>query len=211
MQLPKIELRMFLIKQLINRATPHLTSLSQDVNPESLQSKIILRVWQRLEDTLEKEVKTGVFSDNNFKNLLIAAKNVLIFLCEHDNYYRRWLGLLIRFIAEEYAKAEADFNLAQAKTLPVKPLGLTETQFEQHKPSLWECALTGYLHGLSLAPKNIVDTIVIARNNKGFVDLPSIDANAFYRIHFDGFKSCVYNLMFREGFKYGNSENEKIP
>jgi hypothetical protein len=181
------------------------------VKPEHLQSQIILKVWERLEDTLQKEVKTGVFNDKNFKNLLNAAKNVLIFLCENDNYYRRWLGLLIRFIAEEYAKAETNFSLELAKTLPVKPLGLTEAQFAQHKSSLWECALTGYLYGLSLAPKTIVDTIEIAKTKKGYVDIPSVDSNAFYRIHFDGFKSCVYNLMFREGFKYGNTENAKIP
>jgi len=204
MQLPKTELKMFLIKQLINNVAPRIGALAYGVKAEHLQSKIIERVWARLRDVLEKEEKTKVFGDRNFKELLINAGKALIFLCEHDNYYRRWLGLLIRFIAEEYAIAEADFSLEDAMALPVKPPVSSEEEFKRHKAALWECALTGYLYGFSLAPKDIVHSIKFALENKGWVDLPSIDKDAIYRLFFNGEKSRAYNLMFKEVFSHGS-------
>jgi len=204
MQLPKTELKMFLIKQLVNNVAPRIGSLAYGVKAEHLQSKIIERVWARLRDVLEKEEKTKVFGDKNFRELVLNAGKALIFLCEHDNYYRRWLGLLIRFIAEEYAIAEAEFNLEMAKALPVKPPISSKEDFEKHKAALWECALTGYLYGFSLASKDIVHSVKFALENKGFVDLPSIDKNAYYRLFFNGEKSRAYNLMLKEAFSYGH-------
>jgi hypothetical protein len=203
MQLPKLEVKMFVIKQLINQVAPRVGAMAEGVNAEHLQSKIIMRVWARLKDVLEKEEKTGVFGDRNFRELVKNAGKVLIFLCENDNYYRRWLGLLIRFIAEEYAKAEAEFSFIDASALPVKPPISTEEDFKRYKPALWECALAGYLHGLSLASKDIVNSVRIALENKGFIDLPSIDEKAYYRLYFDGEKSRAYNLMLKEAFSHG--------
>jgi len=180
----KIDMKMHLLKQTIKFIVPRILRFSGGVQAKTLQSRLVERVWARLEDVVMKEVETGCWNDRNFSNLLEATKKGLIFLCEYDRYYKRWLGLVSMFLAEEVLKEKRDFTYEQAVECAARPLMLTREEFEKHKDSLFELYMTGYLYGLSLLPQEDIDKIKKARVEHTDVTLPSFDGEAFFKLFF---------------------------
>jgi hypothetical protein len=180
----KTDFKLHLLKQTVNYIAPRILRLSSGVHDKEPQSKLLLRVWERLEATLRKEVATGCFNDKNFSKLLDSTKQGLTFLCDTDRYYRRWFGLLCVFIYEEMAREWQNFSYEKAKECNARPMMLTREEYEVHKASLFELYLTGYLYGLSLLPESETDKIRQARLNGSSVDYPSSDPKAVYRLHF---------------------------
>jgi len=193
----KLDLKMHLLKQTINYIAPRVLRLSGSVQAKTPQSELIIYVWSRLEATLRKEVSTGCFNDKNFSKLLEASKQALIFLCEKDKYYKRWLGLLAMFITEEVLRLKREFTYEKALELSARPLMLTREEFEMHRDSLFELYMSGYLYGLSLLPELDIEKIRTARLEGKDVDYPSSDPQAFFRLYFPN----------REG-KHGEEERK---
>jgi len=180
----KLDFKMHLLKQTINYIAPRVLRLSSGVQPKTPQSQLILRVWARLEDVVQKETHTGCWNDKNFSKLLESSKQALIFLCEKDRYYKRWLGLLTMFLAEEVLKEKREFNYEKALDMPTRPMMLTKEEFWKHRDSLFENYLTGYLYGLSLLKTEDIPKIKEAREKGLRVQIPSSDPHAFFYLSF---------------------------
>lgn len=194
MKLSSVDLKMHLLKRLINSVAPKVLSMAKGVKAETPQSKLIERVWARLEDVLKKEVQTGCFDDDNFKVLLRSVKEALIFLCENDKYYKRWLGLMAFFLSEELTKMKSEFDFKQALAMTVRPLGLKKEEFERHKEALFEVYLTGYLYGMARCTTDIHK----AREQKTYVDFNTIDPNCYIRLYFPDGKNACFSVFFKE-------------
>jgi hypothetical protein len=180
----KTDFKMYLLKQTIKYILPRIERLSSGVQPKTPQSLLVQRVWARLEETLAKDVQTGVFNDTNFSRLLKTSKQALIFLCEMDKYYKRWVGLLAMFLAEEVLREKRDFTYEKALECYARPMMLTREEFEKHKDSLFELYLSGYLYGLSLLKTEDIRSIVKAREDHEKIDLPSRDSDAVFQLIF---------------------------
>jgi len=185
MKYDRLDFKMHLLKKTLNLVIPKILRFSSGVQPTTPQSRLILSIWDRLEDVLRKDVETGCFSDRNFLNLLEATKQALIFLCERDKYYKRWLGLLAMFVTEETIKTLQNFTYEDALELYARPLGLTKEEFEKHKLSLMELYLTGYLYGLSLLPPSEIPKIEKARVEHQNMRFPSRDTQALFMLFFE--------------------------
>jgi len=198
MKFNKREFKMHLLKSLVNQVTPRILRLAKGVEAKTPQSRLILRVFDRLEAVLQKDAETGCFNDKNFKNLVNSTKEALIFLCEYDQYYKRWLGLLAMFLAEELSHAYQNFNYQEALDMTCRPLMLSEAEFLKHKRSLFELHLSGYLYGLSLTHENIKTEIKKAKEEQKFVDFPSKDEDAYVRLYFPSVTSSAFMLHLRD-------------
>jgi len=204
MKNPKIDYKMLFLKQLINQVTPRLLRLSRGVQPETPQSKLILRVWKRLEDVLKKEVQTGCFGDNNFQRLLTTLRDALLFFCERDRYYKRWLGLFAFFLAEEFENMKESFSYQDAIDMNARPMMLSLKEFERHRGALFQLNMTGYLYGLSITPKNFEEDMKRARENLDFIDFPcKDDPNAVIRMYFQNRTDNCFRMLFLERVVHG--------
>jgi len=177
-------MRMHMLKQTLNFIVPRIHRLSSGTEAKTFQSKLILRVWSRLEDTLTREVQTGCFNDRNFRNLLRATRDGLIFLCEYDRYYKRWLGLLTMFLSEELKAMETEFTYEDALQLSARPLGLTREEFEKHKKDLYELAVCGYLYALSNFSEEDIKKIAEARQQNKPLEFPRAKAQPYFVMFF---------------------------
>jgi len=180
----KLDFKMHLLKQTINYIAPRILRLSRGVQPKTPQSKLILSVYARLEAAVARQVETGCWNDKHFSNLLESTKHALIFLCEHDRFYKRWLGLVAMFLTEEVLREKRDFTYEKALELYARPLMLTREEFERHRESLFELYLTGHLYGMSLMKAEDIEKIRKARVERKEVDFPSSDPQAFFRLYF---------------------------
>jgi len=180
----KTDFKMHLLKQTINYIAPRILRLSSGVQPKTPQSKLILSVWARLEAVVKKEVETGCWNDKNFSSLLASSKQALVFLCEMDRYYKRWVGLLAMFLVEETLRLKRDFTYEDAINSSARPMMLTREEFEKHKDSLFENYLTGYLYGLSLLSEEDINKIREAREKGTSVNFPSSDKQAYFTLFF---------------------------
>jgi len=170
----KLDFKMKMLKDAINFIAPRVLRLSSGVQPKTPQSKLILSVWARLEDALKKETSIGYFNDKNFSKLLESTKQALIFLCENDRYYKRWLSLFAFILKEELEKQYDNFTFPEALDMTVRPLGLTYEEFEKHRKALWEFHMTGYLSALSRQP-------LPTEKKEGF-NLETSDPQAYIRV-----------------------------
>jgi len=184
MKYSSLDFKMTLLKKTINLVAPRILRLSKGVTPTTPQSRLISSVWARLEDVYMKDVRTGCFDDRNFGSLLETAKQALIFLCENDKYYKRWLGLLAMFLTEDTMKTLKNLTYEEALELYARPLGLTREEFAKHKLSLMELYLSGYLYGMSLLQENDILKIDKARIEHKDVNLPSRDHEACFKLFF---------------------------
>lgn len=209
MPFSKQDLKMHLLKQAINYVAPRILRLSKGVNAETPQSKLILRVWDRIEAVVKKEVETGCWDDKNFRNLLDATKEALIFLCEKDKYYKRWLGLLMMFIAEEVSKAKEEFSYQEALNMTVRPMMITEKEFARHREALFELHLTGYLYGMSRLGNGSILEIKQAREENTDIEFPCADPNAYVKMWFQKDNPPFFTMFFRERTVYGNEEKKE--
>lgn len=198
MKLFSHELRMAFIKRLINSVTPKLISLTRNVKAQTPQSKLIMRVWQRLEDVYSKDCIAIDFNDENFRNLLEAAKNALIYLCEHDKYYKRWIGLLAFFLSEELNKMKKEFTYEDALNMTVRPLMLTFQEFQKHKEALFELHMCGYLYGLARLNREEMEKLRKAKESHQHIDLKTCDGDAYIRYIFSDPKTPHFNMLLKE-------------
>jgi len=180
----KIDLKMKMLKDCINFIAPRVLRLSKGVQPKTPQSQLISRVWSRLEAVVEREVQTGCWNDRNFRNLLESTKEALIFLCEKDRYYKRWLGLLVMFLTEELQRERLEFTYEKALLSSARPMMLTNEEFEKHRESLFELYMTGYLYGLSLLKTEDIGKIKAALDSGQRIQIPSADPHAFFYLSF---------------------------
>lgn len=194
------------VKQLINNVAPRLLGMVKGVKGETPQARLVERVWTRLEDVLEKCSQTGTLDDNNFITLVNSVKEALIFLCENDKFYKRWLGLLAYFFAEEYQKMRSQFDYEEALNMTTRPMLLTKEEFERHKEALFMLHLTGYLHAMSLSDANIKE----ARQNNQYIDFETLDPNVIVRMVFPEGKGAYFLMMFKERVTHGNIQNEEV-
>lgn len=174
------------------------------------QSELIQRVWGRLEAVVKREVETGCWNDKNFSKLLEATKKGLIFLCENDRYYKRWLGLVSVFLVEEVLREKREFTFDKALELSARPLMLTREEFERHRDSLFELYLCGYLYGLSMVSEGDVARIREARQTSTSLDFPTEDPKAHFTLYFPKGELPFFRLCFkeREG-SYGSEKREE--
>lgn len=201
------DFKMHLLKQTINYVTPRIIDLTRGVKASTPQSRIIERVWSRLENVYKKEVASGVFTDSNFLNLLLSAKDTLIFLCEKDRYYKRWLGLLLLFIMEEMQRSFSDFSYIDALNMTSRPLLLKKSEFEKHKTALFNFEIASYLYSLTLIRNKDINLIREARRLNTMLDLPTNDKNVLVRFYFPKDKYAYFQLMFRDRFEQPFKEN----
>jgi len=180
----KQDFKMHLLKQTIKFIVPRVLRLSSGVQAKTPHSELIFRVWERLEAVVTREVQTGCWNDSNFRGLLQATKQALIFLCENDRYYKRWLGLLAMFLTEEVLREKREFTYEKALKCGARPMMLTREEFEKHRDSLFENYLTGYLYGISLLKTEDISKIKEAREKGLRVELPSSDKEAFFYLSF---------------------------
>jgi len=205
-----IDLKMLLLKKAVNAVTPRILSLSRGVQPKTPHSKLVVKIWDRLEEAVKKETETGCFSDKNFLNLLRSTKQALIFLCEGDKYYKRWLGLLFLFLSEEIASARELFSYEEALKMGCRPIGLTEEEYLRHKETLFKFNLSGYLSSLSRLPGSRIPEIRKARENGAFVDFPSEDPTAIVRMFFPDRDRGEFSLFLMERYeKHGEEKGKK--
>jgi len=193
------DFKMDMLKRSINWLAPRVLGITRGVKAETPQSRLIDRVFQRLEAVLEKDAETGCFDDRNFRILLHATKEALIFLCEHDRYYKRWLGLFSFFFKEELIAMSREFDYAEALNMTVRPLGLNFEEFSKHKQALWELHFTGYLYGMSLTDDAHKVLIRDAKEKRDTVEFPSSDPEAYVKMFFtkdDKDPTATYFTMF---------------
>jgi hypothetical protein len=145
MKLSKKDLQMHLLKQAINYLTPRLIGSLKVQDPKTFQGQIIARAWARVERAIELDDKIGLRGDGNFANMARAVERVLVFLTEEDNYYRRWLGLLLQEITREVHEFEANYSFEDAIKTGARPLVLKREEYERHRGELIDLALSGYL------------------------------------------------------------------
>jgi len=192
------ELKMSMLKKAINYLVPKVSRLATVSIVETPQSRLILRTWKRLESTLEREEHTGCFNDTNFKALLEASKKALVFLCEHDKYYKRWLGYLALVLCEEIAKMRLEFDYAQAYNMTTRPLMITEEEVERHKEALFIFNLSGYLYSYELVPETSLQGMKEERERNGGFRLPTVDSDAYVKLFYTPDRRVSFTMFFKE-------------
>jgi hypothetical protein len=148
MKLDKFDFKMHMVKQAINYIAPRILGWTKGIKPSTPQSLLIERAWTRLMAVYEKDIQTGCMQDKNFRVLLEATRDALIFLCEKDRYYKRWLGLLAWILSDEVQNVRSNFSYVDAIAMACRPVDLTEPEYNKHRGTLLEVHLTGYLLAL---------------------------------------------------------------
>jgi hypothetical protein len=97
-------LKMHLTKKFVNLAVLILNRLVPVAKPTYPQTRMIGKVFMRLNKAYRTEVYAGRFDDvpyqtlnglrdSNFQRLLGLSQKLLVYLGENDRYYRQWLDL----------------------------------------------------------------------------------------------------------------------
>lgn len=149
------DIRMALLKTTINYMTPRLLGSLDVKKPSTFQGKILASAFERVQARLELEDKLDLREDSNFRNMVEASRRALLFLAETDNYYARWLGLLLQELTNEVLDFEAKFSYEDALLVGGRPIPLRRDDFEAHRRDLLTWALSGYLtHLEELTPED---------------------------------------------------------
>ena len=152
----KRDLQLHLLKSAINYMSPRLIGSLEVKDPQTFQGQILSRAFERVERAMEAEARVGLREDLNFVNMVKASKRALLFLAETDNYYMRWLGLVLQELAREVEDFEAKFSYEDALKAGGRPIPLSRLQFEAHRKELLDLALSGYLSRLEdLSPEEM--------------------------------------------------------
>jgi hypothetical protein len=117
----RTELKLHFFKKLINFCMRAIDRLLPEVKPYYPQTKMAEHVFQQLFHVYRLEVYQGMYDDvprqtleglkdRNFQHYLSATRKILLFLGEHDRYYRAWLGLAFILGKEEYDRAALEFT-----------------------------------------------------------------------------------------------------
>ena len=112
------QIKMALLKSAINTMTPIIRHALKGTGRSGVQpiSKIVERVFLRMEEALEYERSEGVFQQyadaSNFAVLLEAVRRTLMFIADQDNYYQIWAGHFFTVVWEEMQRAYQQFQVA---------------------------------------------------------------------------------------------------
>jgi hypothetical protein len=114
-----MELRMHLFKKLINVATRFMLKLSPEPPvPYYPSSKILDRTFKTLFHVYRVQNEMcDMYGDKNFGNLLLFAYRALLYLSEHDRYYRMWLAFMFQRISLELDVERKNMTLEELKRL----------------------------------------------------------------------------------------------
>jgi hypothetical protein len=209
---PIKDFKMLLLKQTLNRLAPRILRFSEPTKPETPQSRLVLRVWSRLEETMKREVNTGCFNDRNFSKLLETTKRALIFLCENDKYYKRWLGLLAFYLSEELGNSREEFSYKEALGMTVRPLGLMYSEFLNHRNALFELHMTGYLYAMGKLTESEIDVLRRAKAEETSLMLPTEDPKAYIKLFFPTETNTSFTMFFKErGLEFGKETRKTEP
>jgi hypothetical protein len=145
LKLSRRDLKMALLKQAINYISPRLFGSLEVKSPQTFQGQILSRAFDRIEKRLKLEDELDLRGDSNFPNMVKTTKRALLFLAETDNFYARWLGLLLQELAREVNDFEARFSYEDALKAGGRPIPLKREVYEAHRKELLNLALSGYL------------------------------------------------------------------
>ncbi len=156
-----VDLRLRLLKTLVNFPLRVLDRFLTDPAPRNPQTVIFGRVFERMFKAYSLEVAQGVFqeadgraADGNFLRLLRVMQKLTTSIADEDRYYREWLGLLIVLCHEEYVRYLDEVSPSEIKRLcheqwSVSPSALSDRFIASLKPEFVPDVLTYYLHTLS--------------------------------------------------------------
>lgn len=201
MKLTRQDVKMVFLKNTINLVTPRIRRMAEGVEAKTPQAELISRVWARVMSVLEKDSSVVVYGDNNFRNLLLAVRDALIFLCENDRYYKRWLGLLCFFMVEELEKMFQEFSFEKALDMTVRPLALGREEYEKHKRALFGLQMSGYLKALSMSPGCIIEQLKEAKEKHGSVRFETEDPEAYVLSMFHTNGEINFTLFLRDRYE----------
>jgi hypothetical protein len=152
----KRDLQLHLLKSAINYMSPRLLGSLDVKKPETFQGQILARAFESVQRVMEAEARVGLREDANFTNMVEASKRALLFLAETDNYYMRWLGLILQELTKEVEKFRESFSYEDALKAGGRPIPLSREVFEAHRSELLDLALSGYLTRLEdLSPEEM--------------------------------------------------------
>ena len=117
----RTELKLHFFKKLVNFCMRAIDRLLPETKPYYPQTKMAEHVFQQFLHVYRLEVYQGMYDDvprqtlkglkdRNFQHFLSSMRKVLLFLGEHDRYYRAWLGLAFILGKEEYDRAALEFT-----------------------------------------------------------------------------------------------------
>ncbi len=107
-------LHLRLAKEVVNYTAPKLNRLVPHVTPHYPVSKLINRVFGSFEHMATEQRRHGTL-DNNFISMIRATRRFLLYVCEHDIYYRRWMHIFMLTLYMEVKQMLPD--LAVVKTI----------------------------------------------------------------------------------------------
>ena len=155
------DLRLRLLKALVNvplRVVDRLLPEPQIV--EYPQTRMLLRIFKRLEQAYKLDVSQGTFGskpDGNFERFLRVSKKILAVVSEDDRYYRAWVGLAFILASEEMSWFNEE--AFEVKRL-IKEQWCTDLSFlsdavvAENKREFLEVALCDYLASLAVLPED---------------------------------------------------------
>jgi hypothetical protein len=159
------ELKMHLIKKLVNICTLALDKLLPDVEPCFPQGKMVKDIFIGLDNVFRVEAFCGRFDDRpcqkinklkdrNFQHYLNAMRKILIYLSENDRYYRMWLGLAMILAKQEYHKtletlSREEFVRLHALQWELSLSCISESHFQLHKSEFLDMMLAAHLPNLT--------------------------------------------------------------
>lgn len=148
------QLRLHMVKQFINLFTWTLNKILPETKPSYPQTRILRKVFQNLDGVCKLEVYVDRFGDRNFPRLLHVLQKGLLFVAEHDRYYRQWLALAMLESKRQIENYVDSLTLEQFKREVKRQWlldfsAIPESHFKLHKNELAELLLTDYLCNLS--------------------------------------------------------------
>jgi hypothetical protein len=153
------DLKLILYKRGINLITLVASRILPKAEGKYPQTKILLRVFDRLFKVFHVErFKTGTrgLEDQNFRRLLDVSVRALAYISENDRYYRQWLGLLYLLIDDELESERKNLSRKEFVSLMREQWllkgwsKLSEGMFQHQKEALFPLVLTDYLHTVSM-------------------------------------------------------------
>jgi hypothetical protein len=203
-------MKMVFLKNTINLVTPRIRRMTEGVQAKTPQAELISRVWARVMSVWEKDNVIELYGDNNFQNLLLAVRDALIFLCENDRYYKRWLGLLSFLMSEELEKMFQEFSYEKALNMTVRPLALGFEEYEKHKRALFGLHMSGYLKALNTSPGEIIEQLKKAKEEPGekygSVKFETEDPDAYVLSMFHTNGEINFTMILRDRYEKERKE-----
>lgn len=149
------DLRLILLKRLVNIPIRIVDKLLPDPEAECPQSQMLKRMYSRMLKVYRLDCFQGTFGaepDGNFHRLLMVGYKVLARICEEDPYYRKWVGLAILLASDEFEGVDRDPQLLkrQIKEMWLMDLGsIPDEHVSEFVEDFVEMVLCDYLGNLA--------------------------------------------------------------